>query len=349
MKTAGVIVGLLLLAALFSSAWLSRPVFEGVLDDAVFSGMAMAPPEEALTIAVSDAGSVLLVTAVDADGITAVDINAVTGQSFTDAIDARRGLGVDGLRALYDSDSASSYQWEALSMPVAPRYPHIAAGTNYRAHAREVGLEEEPFLFPKLSSPTPWDSGVLPGARLDYEVELCAVLLADHSTAKPAPLGYMLCGDFTDRWTLVRDLDLDGEMGRTGFPVAKGGEGRLPVGPLLVMPAAEDFYEGLEISLYLDGSLRQRGFAGQMVWSPREILNKALADCESHYLAGDDTVHIADCESIPASTLILTGTPEGVLFHLATLWSPWAYLREGDVITSLGTYLGYMHNEIRTY
>jgi 2-keto-4-pentenoate hydratase/2-oxohepta-3-ene-1,7-dioic acid hydratase in catechol pathway len=338
-----------LLAAVLSSAWLVRPVFDGVLDDAVFSGMTMAPPEDALTLAVSDAGAVLLVTGVDADGITAVDINAVTGQSFTDAIDARRGLGVLGLRTLYDSDRRSFYRWDALSLPVAPRYPHIAAGTNYRAHAREVGLEEEPFLFPKLSRPTAWDSGVLPGARLDYEVELCAVLLTDHSAAQPATLGYMLCGDFTDRWTLVRDLDLDGEMGRTGFPLAKGGKSRLPVGPLLLMPAEEDFYEGLELSLYLDGALRQRDFARQMVWSPREILDKALVDCESPYLSGADTVHITGCERIPAGSIILTGTPEGVLFHLGTLWNPWAYLREGNAITSLGTYLGYMRNEIRKY
>ena len=37
---------------------------------------------------------------------------------------------------------------------------------------------------------------------------------------------------------------------------------------------------------------------------------------------------------------------EGVLFKLATLWHPWAYLRQGDVVTSFGTYLGYMRNEI---
>jgi hypothetical protein len=57
LKTAGISLGLLLLAAVLSSAWLVRPVFDGVLDDAVFSGMTMAPPEDALTLAVSDAGA----------------------------------------------------------------------------------------------------------------------------------------------------------------------------------------------------------------------------------------------------------------------------------------------------
>ena len=48
----------------------------------------------------------------------------------------------------------------------------------------------------------------------------------------------------------------------------------------------------------------------------------------------------------PGGTLVLTGTPEGVLFRLGTLWNPAAYLQEGDVVTSFGTYLGYMRNEI---
>jgi hypothetical protein len=41
------------------------------------------------------------------------------------------------------------------------------------------------------------------------------------------------------------------------------------------------------------------------------------------------------------------GTPEGVLFKLAMLWRPWAYLREGDVVISFATYLGYMSNQIK--
>jgi hypothetical protein len=55
------------------------------------------------------------------------------------------------------------------------------------------------------------------------------------------------------------------------------------------------------------------------VWSPQQILANSLADCESPYQVGEDILHIADCERIPAGTLVLTGTPEGVLFKLATL------------------------------
>ena len=170
--------------------------------------------------------------------------------------------------------------------------------------------------------------------------------LTEHRSDAPARLGYLLCGDYTDRWLLVRELDLDGVMGQTGFPLAKGGESRLPIGPFLLVPRETDFYNELEISLYVNDKLRQKALAKKMVWSPREIVANALADCQSPYRAGADILNIADCEHIPAGTLILTGTPEGVLFKLATLWNPWAYLRPGDVVTSFGSYLGYMRNEI---
>jgi 2-keto-4-pentenoate hydratase/2-oxohepta-3-ene-1,7-dioic acid hydratase in catechol pathway len=196
--------------------------------------------------------------------------------------------------------------------------------------------------------PTPWDSPVRTGNRLDYEVELCAVLLSDHSTGSPAGLGYTLCGDYTDRWTLVREIDLDAETGRTGFASAKGGGTRLPVGALLVIPRNENFYRELELSLYLDDTLRQREVAGAMVWSPREILDRAMGDCDAPYETRQGVVHIADCDGVPAGTLILTGTPAGVLFHLATLWNPWAYLREGDVVTSFGSYLGFLRNRVES-
>ena len=174
-------------------------------------------------------------------------------------------------------------------------------------------------------------------------VGLVVVLL---SVAMTARLGYLLCGDLTDRWVLVKELDLEGVMGRTGFPLAKGGDSRLPVGALLVIPDDENFYRKLQLSLYLNHQLRQQSLAEKMVWSPSQILAKTLADCESPYQAGEDIIHIADCEHIPAGTLVLTGTPEGVMFKLATIWSPWAYLRAGDVVTSFGTYLGYTRNEI---
>ncbi len=61
----------------------------------------------------------------------------------------------------------------------------------------------------------------------------------------------MLCNDFTDRWSLVKGIDFDEPRGTTGFPDGKGGEGMLPIGPLLVIPRdANAFYRGLTIELW---------------------------------------------------------------------------------------------------
>lgn len=345
MRIAFAVLALLVAAAFLSSAWLTRPVVQGRLDDSVFGELTIAPPDKAITLAVTRAGGVWLVTGIDRDGITGVDVSAASGQTFEDALQAYVALGEEGLRRLV-GESTDSIGWSELGQPVAPRFPNVAVGTNYRAHAREVGLEEIPFLFPKLSRATAWDDPVPSGTRLDYEVELCVVPLEDYDTVQSAQLGYLLCGDYTERWTLVREIDLDGPMGRSGFPRAKGGEGRLPVGPLLVIPRDEDFYRQIELRLYLGETLRQRDLAANMVWSPKQILDRALQDCEPDYRNGEEKLRLTDCEAIPAGTLVLTGTPEGVLFQLGTLWNPWAYLRVGDEVTSFGTHLGFMRNVI---
>ncbi|MEH6548393.1 MAG: fumarylacetoacetate hydrolase family protein [Pseudomonadales bacterium] len=346
MRTTIGVLAALMLTAVLSSVFLSRPAFDESLDENVFDGLSIAPLDQALTLARTLSGKVVLVTEASTDGILAVEVVSASGQPYVDARDAYKQLGLVGLQQLYQSSDLQSLRWSELSTPIAENYPHIAAGTNYRSHAEEVGLDGEPFLFPKLSHASVWNAPVVDIGRLDYEVELCAALLTPHSKNEPAALGYILCGDFTDRWTMVKDMDLGGVMGRTGFPTGKGGDSRLPIGSLLVIPYSDDFYKSIELSLYVNEALRQQTGADKMVWSPQELLARALADCQSPYQNGPAIVYITDCQSIPAGTLILTGTPAGVMFHIATLWSPWAYLQEGDVVTSFGTYLGLLRNEI---
>ena len=84
-----------------------------------------------------------------------------------------------------------------------------------------------------------------------------------------------------------------------------------------------------------------------MIWNPSEIMEHTLRDCESVYKRLDEELGILDnCEKIPAKTLFLTGTPEGVMFHLGTIWNPAFYLRSGDVITASATYLGVTKNSV---
>lgn len=337
-----------IVAAAYMFSWvLSQPKFNEPLQEDVLALIDIAPLDQALTLAVSDTLGALLVTEASAAGVKAIPLIDAGVDMSADAVDAFLALGRDSLRALADSDQARHFAWEDLSVPVKANAKHIAAGTNYTAHAEEVGHEGEPFLFPKLSYATPWNADVKTGVRLDHEVELCAVPLQDYSAGAQAVLGYFLCGDFTDRWTLVKDIDLDGDMGKTGFPAAKGGDTRFPTGALLVIPADSDFYQRFDLNLYVNTELRQHASADRMVWDPATIMNKALADCREPYQKRQETLTLIDgCSKIPAKTIVLTGTPEGVMFHMGTLWNSAFYLQKGDVVTAYSRYLGVTRNTI---
>lgn len=340
------LLAFIFVAALASSWWFTRPVVEAEYAGPDSEVLQVAPLQEAITLARTLDGETLLVVSANRDGIQAIAL----GEPGKYAITAYMALGPTPLRLLAATGKVDNYRWDTLGMPIAGVPHNIAAGTNFLAHAQEVGHEGDPFLFPKLSEPTAWNAPVAARGRFDYEVELCAVTLADysadHRADMPAPLGYLLCGDYTDRLQLVQQIDLDGPMGLTGFTDAKGGAGRLPVGPFLVIPEDPDFYRKVELRLYKNDTLRQREGADLMIWTPQQLLERALADCEARYESLTGMQRVSDCKSIPAGTLLLTGTPAGVQFHVATIWNPWAYLTEGDVVSSFATYLGYMENPI---
>jgi hypothetical protein len=258
----------------------------------------------------------------------------VSGRSFTDSLDDINELGADQLRAiaLY-LQQAQSYTWDQLGIPVNGTYPHITAGTNYRDHATRLAIQV-----------TPCFSQVVSNYRLERQRErrstfrlwsraLCRSI--DRLFSPEARLGYILCGDYTDRWLLIKEMEIGGGMGVTGFAAGKGGESRFPVGSLYVVPEAEDFHQEIERTLYVNGNLRQRSSAGLMIWSPYKGLNKALADCKVPYFMGTrEALVTPSCRSIPAGTLLLTGPPGGVMFTVATLWGPLSYLAEGDEVAS---------------
>ncbi len=336
-------------ALLLYGWWLTRPQHDAALPADPFTDVAIAPPDEALTLARSHGGTVYLVTGSDTSGIHGIDLNrAMPGRGrFADAIAAYNALGAETLRQIATNGEHEQVAWEELAVPINARFPHIAAGTNFRAHAAEVGHDGEPFLFPKLSDATPWNAPVREAIRLDHEVELCAVPFENATAGNKPTLGYLLCGDFTDRWQLVANIDLDGPMGLTGFPAGKGGASRMPVGALLVVPDNDTFYQAFDLNLYVNGRLRQRAEAGLTIWNPRQIVTEALANCEAQYLLGRATLALTPCQHIPARTILLTGTPEGVLFHIATLLNPWAYLRSGDEVVSTSRHLGILRNTVR--
>lgn len=305
----------------------------------------IAPPDQALTFARTE-HRLLLVSAQDDDSVTGTDLTATLGPDRTeDVLALYRDLGFDGLRAIEGPEIEVALA--ELRSPIDYTGPHVAAGTNFKAHAEEVYLDDPPFLFPKLVRATEWNADVPWTDRLDYEAELCMVPIEDIATPDArVEYALVLCNDFTDRWTLVRDIDLSGRLGRSGFPTGKGCTGCLTTGYLVVIPKDPEFHRSLTIELYVENDLRQRFVMDQMILSIDQIVAQAFSESDASFEYGSERVGLLPKGRIPAGTLILTGTAAGIAFKPVNIWSQGFYLQPADIVRTEGAYLGHLENRV---
>lgn len=282
----------------------------------------LSPASRALTLArVARAGEVQVVRVVEADaeGITAVPLGApASGQ----ALDALAGRPLEEVAADAPGAPRERFPWAVL-LPAVSSARHIAAGTNYVAHADEVEIEA-PFVFPKLVAPETslHRLVVRPEWLLDYEVEVAVVFdrdVRDAHDLAAARAGLFVVNDFTDRATLIREVDLTVPDVGGGFANAKGQPGFLPTGPFVVV--ASDWralLREIEIRLTVNGAERQRAAAADLIWDVDEIARRSLAlEGKPHWEHAGHRVTLID-DGIPKGMAILTGTPGGVVFNAPT-------------------------------
>lgn len=345
-KVVLVLIGLGVLAVVGRSIQVSQGLYDERIESVPKNALTLAPLKETLSFAKTRTGEVLLVAALDRNGVVAVNLTAEFDAAGTDTLALYRHLGSDAIRSALDSE-VTFVEWEALGLPFKPQDQAVAAGTNFAAHAQEVGLEDGPFLFPKVSKPSAWNDTLPKSTRLDYEVELCAVPMDDYTLEQPSALGVTLCNDFTDRWDLVSNIDLDGPLGGTGFADGKSGERRLPIGALLVVPSdTERFLDGIKLGLAVNGDLRQQGRGSQMIWNATKVMQETLAQCDQPYQYQGTEIPLTECSAIKAGTVVMLGTPDGVAFQMPNIWMPWPYLRHGDEVLTYASNLGFLRTRI---
>lgn len=199
--------------------------------------------------------------------------------------------------------------------PPVPRPTNVfAIGLNYRAHAAESGMTDEPaapVVFTKF--PTcicaPGSDVVLEADSVDYEVELVVVI---GTAGKGIAAG--------DAWSHVAgvtggqdisDRALQFAAKPPHFDLAKSRDTYGPVGPVLVSPDALDDPDDITISCDVNGERRQHASTRDMFFGVPALIE---------YLSSILTLRPGD--------LIFTGTPDGVGMASGEL------LRPGDVITS---------------
>ncbi len=187
-----------------------------------------------------------------------------------------------------------------LLAPVLPG-KIIAVGRNYAEHAREGGNEvpAEPLLFGKMASCVcgPGDPIEIPEGmgRVDHEVELGVVIgktarRVQKGQALEVIAGYTVLNDVT-----AREMQrADAARGRPWFR-AKNFDTFAPIGPCLLTADELSFPPALNLSLRVNGEVRQSAHTRDMVFSVAELIE-----------------FITRWMTLDPGDVVATGTPAGV-------------------------------------
>ncbi|MEX2534576.1 MAG: fumarylacetoacetate hydrolase family protein [Trueperaceae bacterium] len=218
---------------------------------------------------------------------------------------------------LYSGFTTSNREVEVTKL-LAPLVPLqiLGIGLNYRHHANEsnMPIPEYPVLFTKGPNTVqnPQDPIVIPthmqSDEVDYEAELAVVIGRDcknasRSEALDFVLGYTCANDVSARdWQLRRG---GGQWSR-----GKYFDTFCPLGPCLIVDEIDD-PNSLRISTALNSEVVQDWNTNDMIFDVPSLIE---------FLSASTT--------LPAGTVILTGTPHGV----GMAAEPPRWLREGDTV-----------------
>jgi len=222
------------------------------------------------------------------------------------------------IQAMDAQQSAVFVEDEQITWGPCVTKPHkiICVGLNYRKHADETNAPypEVPILFNKFDNTlTGHNSEIaIPNVtkELDYEVELGIVIgeKAKNVTEQDAlnyVFGYCTVNDLS-----ARDLQMRTHQWLLGKTCDKFS----PIGPYLV--TADEITEpnNLALKTYVNGEVRQNSNTADMIFNCAEIIS---------YISQHMTLEPGD--------IILTGTPEGVVFGYPQ--EQQVYIQPGDEVT----------------
>lgn len=290
------------------------------------------PADKAVTLAQAQDSTgqaiPLLVVRIAPDAVTAVDLTGYGGVPNTDLFRVFDQVGEERLKALLQeaqgTDAAAGllreYGFDVLKPAAGEGELHIGTGTNFPEHAEET-LSSSVFNFPKFGVATPPVTNVAlrDSVLLDYEVELCVRFDRDirsFADFEAARKGFFLCGDFTDRGTLLRMIDTGNFDSGSGFSDSKSGEGFFPSGPFLVIPADwQQFVADERIQTLRNGAIRQDAYGAEMILGFDDLVQKVLGDTSSTRFVYEGSNHqLVRDEQIAEGQGLMSGTPEGVIF-----------------------------------
>ena len=206
----------------------------------------------------------------------------------------------------------------------------IAIGRNYQAHAEESARAsgktvDPPTVFTKAvtSVAGPYDDVVIDDAvttQVDWEVELGVVIgRAGANIARERALdhvfGFVVVNDVSAR-------DIQFGWGGQYFK-GKSLDGFCPIGPWIVTPDELTDTRSLRLRLRVNGDSKQEGNTRDMIYPVDAVIE-----------------WVSKGMTLPAGTIIATGTPDGVGFAR----TPPEFLKPGDVVEAEVEGIGTLRN-----
>jgi 2-keto-4-pentenoate hydratase/2-oxohepta-3-ene-1,7-dioic acid hydratase in catechol pathway len=220
--------------------------------------------------------------------------------------------------------------------PSLPVCQILGIGRNYAEHAREQGaaVPDRPMVFTKniaslclhaddIRVPQVCRDPATGGDQTDFEAELGVVLGApirdaSERQAMDAVLGYCCANDVSARW-----WQKQGSGGQ--FWRGKSFDTFCPIGPSLA-PAGEVGDPGnLRVRCRVNGQTMQDANTNQMLFPVGTLLSE-----------------LSRGMTLPAGTLLLTGTPSGV----GMARTPPVWLKHGDVVEVEIERVGLLRNRV---
>lgn len=229
------------------------------------------------------------------------------------------------------TDTGKRVTVEEILPPLDPA-AIFCIGLNYRAHAKEIGMDlpRYPVVFMKNpgAAAAHGDDIVLPASCLekpevDYEAELGVVMGTACKNVSPDSaldhvLGYTCANDISARrWQK--------HAGGGQWIKAKSFDTFCPFGPVLATPDEVPDPQALNLSSVLNGRTMQQSSTADMIFTVAQIIS-----------------YLSQSATLLPGTLILTGTPEGVGFTR----NPPVYLMPGDTLVTTVEGIGTLENSV---
>jgi 2-keto-4-pentenoate hydratase/2-oxohepta-3-ene-1,7-dioic acid hydratase in catechol pathway len=190
-----------------------------------------------------------------------------------------------------------------LLSPVTQNQQFICQGANYRQHMIDSGMDPKAKTFNMIFTKAPScivaaDSDVIRPKNvrfLDYEVELGIVLR--RSIRSPVQVSDSNLHEYVAGAVIVNDYSArDIQIPELQFSKGKSFRTFGPVGPYLTLldAASIDILPQLELLLTVNGQVRQRDTAANLIYRPSATLTE-----------------LSSVQDLDAGDLISTGTPSG--------------------------------------